>query len=250
MALTDRVVIVTGATSGIGAAAARLFAARGAKVVLGGRREGALEDVARGIVELGGTVRVLAGDVRDVDCAEALVALAERDFGGLDAAFDNAGITGPATPLVDMDTDTWAEVLETNLSAAFLAARVQIPALRRRGGGAIVFTSSFVGSTVGLPGMGAYAASKAGLLGLVQVLAVEHGPERIRVNALMPGGTRTPMAGTDPAFHDWVAGIHALKRMAEPREIAEAAAFLLSDRASFVTGSALYADGGNSILKA
>jgi NAD(P)-dependent dehydrogenase (short-subunit alcohol dehydrogenase family) len=112
-----------------------------------------------------------------------------------------------------------------------------------------VFTASFVGNGIGLPGMGAYAAAKAGLVGLTQVLAVDHGPQDIRVNALLPGGTKTDMAGTDPAFHDWAAGLHVLKRMAQPEEIAEAAVFLLSDRASFVTGSAMYVDGGNAISK-
>ena len=97
--------------------------------------------------------------------------------------------------------------------------------------------------------MAAYAAARAGLIGLVQVLATEHGTEGLRVNALLPGGTRTGMSGDDPGFHAWVAGLHALKRMAEPREIAEAALFLVSERASFVTGSAMLADGGNSITK-
>ncbi len=135
------------------------------------------------------------------------------------------------------------------LNSGFYAAKFQIPAMRNRGGGSIVFTSSFVGHTVGLPGMGAYAAAKTGLIGLTQVLAAEHGPENIRVNALLPGGTMTPMAGDDAGFHEVVRGFHALKRMAEPSEIAKAAMFLLSDHASFVTGSAMIADGGNSINK-
>jgi len=97
--------------------------------------------------------------------------------------------------------------------------------------------------------MGAYAAAKAGLIGLTQVLAVENGAEKIRVNALLPGGTMTPMAGDDANFHEVVRGFHALKRMAEPSEIAQAALFLLSDQASFVTGSAMIVDGGNSVNK-
>jgi len=121
--------------------------------------------------------------------------------------------------------------------------------MKTAGGGALVFTSSFVGHTIGFPGKGAYAAAKAGLIGLTQVLAAEHGPEGIRANALLPGGTKTAMAGDDPEFHEFVKGLYALKRMAEPKEIARAAAFLLSDHASFVTGTALLADGGNSISK-
>ena len=116
------------------------------------------------------------------------------------------------------------------------------------GGGAIVFTSSFVGHTNGgLPGMAAYAASKAGLIGLTQALANEHGRDNIRVNALLPGGTRTDMAGDDPDTHAFIAGLHALDRMATPEEIAQAALFLLSAASSFVTGSAMLADGGVSV---
>ena len=158
---------------------------------------------------------------------------------------------GAYTPLNGfMDEANWRKVLAVNLDSAFHAARHQVPALQRRGGGSIVFTSSFVGHTIGLPGMGAYAASKAGLIGLAQVLAVEHGPENIRVNALLPGGTMTAMAGDDAGFHEVVRGFHALKRLAEPAEIARAALFLLSDHGSFVTGSAMIADGGNSVTKA
>jgi hypothetical protein len=170
-------------------------------------------------------------------------------FGGLDGAFNNAGTLGEMGQVPDMSLETWNQVVATNLDSAFLAAKYQIPAMRAGGGGSIVFTSSFVGHTIGFPGMAAYAAAKAGLIGLTQVLAVEHGPENIRVNALLPGGTKTAMAGDDPAFHEYVAGIHALKRMAEPEEIARAAEFLLSDAASFVTGSAMLCDGGNSISK-
>ncbi len=249
MRLKDRSIIVTGASSGIGAAAARLFAAEGARVTLGARRAGALQAVVDDITAAGGEAAAVAGDVAEEGFAEALVARAEAAFGGLDAAFNNAGTTGAMSPVTEIDTAAWREVQAINLDSAFFAAKHQIPALRRRGGGALLFTSSFVGHTIGLPGMGAYAAAKAGLVGLVQVLAVEHGAEGIRANALLPGGTQTAMAGDDPAFHDWVAGLHALKRMAAPEEIAEAAAFLLSDQASFVTGTAMLADGGNSICK-
>ena len=249
MILDGKVVIVTGASSGIGAAAAQLFAAEGARVVLGGRRLARLEAVAARIRERGGEARAVAGDVRQGAHAAALVDCAEAEFGGLDAAFNNAGILGPLGPLPAMAEEDWAEVIDTNLSGAFHAARHQIPALQRRGGGALLFTSSFVGHTVGLPGMAAYAASKAGLIGLVQVLAAEYGPERIRANALLPGGTLTGMGSDDPAVREAIARLHALKRMAAPEEIAQAALFLISDRASFVTGAAMLADGGNSISK-
>ncbi len=249
MTLDGKTLIVTGASSGIGAAAATIFAAAGAKVVLGARRLDRLEGLAEKIRSTGGTAALLAGDVGNADYAAELVALAEDQFGGLDGAFNNAGVMGEMSPLPEMQEDTWNAVIQTNLTSAFHAAKHQIPALQRRGGGALLFTSSFVGHTIGLPGMGAYAATKAGLIGLAQVLAVEHGTDNIRVNALLPGGTRTEMAGDDPQAHEWVRGLHALKRMAEPEEIARAALFLLSDQASFVTGTAMLADGGNSICK-
>lgn len=160
-----------------------------------------------------------------------------------------AGTLGEIGPIPAMTAENWDQVLAVNLTSAFHAARHQIPALKDNGGGAVLFTSSFAGHTIGLPGMGAYAAAKAGLIGLVQVLAAEHGPEGIRANALLPGGTKTPMAGDDPAYHEFVAGLHALKRMADAEEIANAALFLISGQSSFVTGAAVLADGGNSINK-
>ena len=130
----------------------------------------------------------LAGDVRDADYAGALVDLALGEFGGLDGAFNNAGTVGAMGPVAEMGLTTWDEVISVNLTSAFLAAKAQIPALRDRGCGSIVFTSSFVGfSNGGLPGMGAYAASKAGLIGLTQSLASDHAADGIRVSALLPG---------------------------------------------------------------
>jgi len=249
MQVENRTIIITGASSGIGAAAAKLFAAQGANVVLGARRADKLEQLAQQIGKDYGTAVCLAGDVQEESYAKALVECAKDNFGGLDAAFNNAGITGDMGPIPDMSLENWNHVITTNLTSCFFAAKYQIPAMQKRGRGSIVFTSSFVGHTVGLPGMGAYAASKAALIGLAQVLAVEYGSECIRVNTLLPGGTKTAMAGDDPDFHTFVSGLHALKRMATPEEIAKAALFLISDQSSFVTGSALFADGGNSINK-
>ncbi|ANT59318.1 short-chain dehydrogenase [Salipiger sp. CCB-MM3] len=249
MRLHGKTILITGASSGIGAETARLCAAAGANVVLGARRAERLAALAEEIANAGGAAAYAPGDVRSAAYAAELVALAQSRFGGLDGAFNNAGITGALGPLAEMTEDTWREVIETNLTSGFHAAKAQIPALQMRGGGALVFTSSFVGHTIGLPGMAAYAASKAGLIGMTQALATELGPQNIRVNALLPGGTMTEMAGEDRAFHETVATMHALKRMATPAEIARAALFLLSDDASFVTGSAMLADGGNSITK-
>lgn len=248
MELENKSIIITGASSGIGAAAAVLFAAEGASVVLGARREPELSEIAEQIAQSGGKAVFLAGDVTDGSYCRALVDLAEAEFGGLDGAFNNAGTMGDMGPVADMSEDNWHRVIDTNLTSAFLSARAQLPALQSRQGGALVFTSSFVGySNGGLPGMAAYAAAKAGLIGFTQSLAAEHAAEGIRISALLPGGTRTPMAGDDPEGHAFVESLHPIKRMAQPYEIAQAALFLLSDRASFVTGSPLVADGGVSV---
>lgn len=248
MQLNNKTIIITGASSGIGETAAVLFAAEGANVVLGARREALLEQLVTKIKDSGGSAVFLAGDVRAEAYADGLVQLATAEFGGLDGAFNNAGMMGDTVAIPEMETVNWNEVIATKLSSAFFAAKYQLPALKQRGRGSILFTSSFVGyANGGMPGMGAYAASKAGLIGLAQSLSVEHGADGIRVNTLLPGGTRTAMAGEDPEIHDYIAGLHPLGRMADPEEIAEAALFLLSDRASFVTGSAMTADGGISI---
>ena len=251
MELRSKTIIITGASSGIGAAAAELFASEGANVVLGARREQELSDLAARInqstAQDAGRAVYLAGDVSGAGYCQALVDHAVEAFGALHGAFNNAGIMGAAGPVPEMDAAAWRSVIEVNLTSAFLSAKAQIPALRAAGGGAMVFTSSFVGnSNGGLPGMAAYAASKAGLNGLVLSLAAEHAAEGIRANALMPGGTLTAMAGDDPQIHAFISGLHPMRRMAQPGEIAQAALFLLSDRASFITGAPVLADGGLS----
>lgn len=245
MELKDKTIIITGASSGIGAAAALLFASEGANVVLGARREAQLNTLVGQIAQSNGRAVCLAGDVTDETYSRNLVDLAEQQFGGLDGAFNNAGLMGEIGPVPEMESANWQSVLATNLTSAFFSAKAQIPAMEKRGGGSIVFTGTFVGvSNGGMPGMGAYAASKAGLIGLVQSLASDHAAKGVRINTILPGGTKTDMAGDDPATHDFIAGLHPLKRMAEPKEIAQSALFLLSDRASFVTGSPLAVDGG------
>lgn len=246
--LDGKVAIITGASSGIGKAAAMLFAANGASLVLVARGQGPLDQLVSEINELGGRSLAIAGDVAEERTHEASVAAAQATFGGLDIAFNNAGAVGVMKPLAEIEPQQWKEVLAVNLTASFLAARVQIPAMLEQGAGALVFTGSFVGNSVGLPGMSAYAAAKAGLMGLVRGIAADYGAAGIRANALLPGGTATVMAG-DAAQRKWAADLHAMKRIAEPEEIAQAALFLASDMASFVTGSALWADGGNSAVK-
>ncbi|WP_242108685.1 SDR family oxidoreductase [Luteimonas aquatica] len=248
--LQDKVAIVTGASAGIGKAAALLFAREGAAVVAVARGAQALARVVEQIENDGGRAAAVVGDVAEEATAAAAVDAAIARFGRLDVAFNNAGTLGEMGATPEVSVAGWRQTLEINLTGAFLAARQQIPAMLRGGGGALIFTSTFVGHTAGFPGVAAYAASKAGVVGLVQALAAEFGPRGLRVNALLPGGTDTAMARSmnpTPEAMAQVAALHALKRVAAPEEIARAALFLASEGASFVTGTALLADGGVSI---
>ncbi|WP_321286399.1 SDR family oxidoreductase [Alcaligenes phenolicus] len=249
MALLDgKVALVTGASSGIGRAIALMFAEQGAALVLTARRGALLEAVAKEIRQSGGRAEFVAGDITRAETHEQVIEAATSRFGGLDIAINNAGIVGALKPLVEMTLEEWQATLNTNLEAAFLGARSQIPAMLHRGGGSIVFTSSFVGTSVGLPGMSAYGAAKAALMGLVKGITADYAAQGIRANALLPGGTDTDIAG-DQSTKDWAAGLHAMQRIAQPEEIASAALFLASPMSSFVTGSALFADGGNAAVK-
>jgi NAD(P)-dependent dehydrogenase (short-subunit alcohol dehydrogenase family) len=250
--LTGKVAIVTGASSGIGNATAKIFAREGARVVVAARREAELNELVSEITMFGGEAVALAGDVQSEGFAKDLVSLAVSKFGGLDIAFNNAGTLGSmgATPSITLAG--WMETVATNLTSAFLAAKYQIPAMLERSGGSIIFTSTFVGHTVGFPGMAAYAASKSGLIGLTQALAVEFGANGVRVNAILPGGTDTPMGRIVASTAEELAhvkGLHALKRIATPEEIAKSVLYLASDASSFTTGSALLVDGGVSISR-
>lgn len=251
--LNDKVAIITGASSGIGRAAAKLFAREGAKLVVTGRRQEALDAVVAEIEAEGGQAVAISGDIRDEGLQARLSETAVSRFGELDIGFNNAGILGEMGPVAELSPEGWRETIETNLTAAFVGAKYQSAAMGK-GGGSLIFTSTFVGHTAGMPGMAAYAASKAGLIGFVQVLAAELGRRNIRVNALLPGGTDTPASITNAPdateeLLAFVEGLHALKRMAQPEEIANAALFLASDLSSFVTGTAMLADGGVSISR-
>lgn len=250
--LLNKVAIVTGASSGIGRATALLLAEEGARVVLSARRVAELDALVDEIERAGGHAISLAGDIGDEAVAQQLVDMAVTDFGGLDIAFNNAGTIGNPRHISAIGLEEWREVMDTNLTSAFLGAKHQAPAMIERGGGSMIFTSSFVGHSVGMPEMSAYAASKAGQIGLVKALAAELGSKGIRVNAVLPGGTDTPASitnapGATPQVLAFVEGLHALKRMATPQEIAQAVLFLASSASSFVTGTALLVDGGVSI---
>jgi NAD(P)-dependent dehydrogenase (short-subunit alcohol dehydrogenase family) len=169
-------------------------------------------------------------------------------YGRLDGALNNAGAVGAIKPLAELSLDEWDEALSVNLTSGFLAARAQVPAMLASGGGSVVFTGTFVGMSVGLPGMGAYASAKAGLSGLVKSITADYAHLGIRANALLAGGTDTPAAGSEEN-KAWAAQLHPVRRIARPEEIANAAMFLLSDLSSFVIGSNLWADGGNAATK-
>lgn len=248
--LSSKVAIVTGASSGIGRATAKLFAQEGAKVIVAARRQQELDELVEEIVLAGGEAKALAGDVTSEIYAKALVDLALKEFGQLDIAFNNAGMIGTMSAVVDMTLADWDSTINANLSSAFFGAKHQLPAMMS--GGSVIFTSSFVGYTIGMPQMSAYAASKAGVIGFAKALAAEYGSGGIRVNALVPGGTDTPMAksfGDSAEITEFVNNMHALKRQATPEEIAQSALYLASDASSFTTGSAMLVDGGVSICK-
>ena len=205
-ALANKVAIIAGASSGIGYATAELFAREGAKLVVGARRKAELSQLVAAIGKAGGEAIALAGDVADEDYAQALVGLAVENFGGLDVAFNNAGMIAPMGPTTGIALADWRRTLDVNLTSAFLAAKYQLPAMVARGGGSLIFTSSFVGYTVSFPGIAAYSASKSGLIGLTQSLAVEFAQQNVRVNTLLPGATDATVlearAGLRPAAPD------------------------------------------------
>lgn len=250
--LQDKVAIISGASAGIGRATALLFAAEGAKLVVGARREPELAKLVADIAAAGGQAAALAGDVRSEAYAEALVALAVARFGRLDIAFNNAGTLGENGPSTDVSEAGWTDTIAINLTGAFLGAKHQIAAMLKHGGGSVIFTSSFVGYSVGFPGTAAYAASKSGLIGLTQALAAEFGPHDIRVNAILPGAVDTAMyraMNDTPDKTAFVTNLHALKRVAQPDEIARSVLYLASDDSAFVTGTASLVDGGVSITR-
>lgn len=218
---------------------------------MGACRENELKVLVDEITQGDGEAKTLAGDVTSEDYAKALVDLAVSEYGKLDTAFNNAGILGDIIATTEKTKEDWQHELNTNLTSGFLGAKYQVLAMEKAGG-SIIFTSSFVGYTAGMPQMAAYATSKAGLICLTKALVGEYGSQGIRVNALLPGGTATPMAkefGDSPDVTEFVNNLLALKRQAQPEEIAQAALYLASDAASFVTGTAMLVDGGVSISK-
>ncbi len=249
-ALANKVAIIVGASSGIGYATAELFAREGAKLVVGARRKAELDQLVTSIARAGGEAIALAGDVADEDYAQALVGLAVENFGGLDVAFNNAGMIAPMGPTTGIALADWRRTLDVNLTSAFLAAKYQLPAMVARGGGSLIFTSSFVGYTVSFPGIATYSASKSGLIGLTQSLAVEFAQQNVRVNTLLPGATDTAMyreMNDTTESRNFITGLYPMRRIATPEEMAKSVLYLASDASTFTTGTAFLVEGGISI---
>jgi len=244
--LAGRRALITGASAGIGAATAHLFAAEGARLVLAADDESGLHAEVRAIREAGGSAEAIAGDLADRDFCRCLVRRAVSRLGGLDIVVNNAGVNRRGTAEETADAD-WDLVMAVNLTAPFLIARAAIPALRASGGGVIVNTASelaFIGTTRAA----AYCASKGGVIQLTRAMALDHAAEGIRVNAICPGPVDTALLRSfrdDPAGEiAAIAEATPLRRVGRPDEIARAILFLAGDDASFMTGAALIVDGG------
>jgi NAD(P)-dependent dehydrogenase (short-subunit alcohol dehydrogenase family) len=253
--LEGKVALVTGGTSGIGAASAVLFAKEGAKVALTGRRvtEGAW--IVDRIKAAGGDAIFISADLNATDAIPGIIAAVVKDYGRLDVAFNNAG-TATGGPLEAMNESEWDRVIDTNLKSAYFCLKAEAEQMKAQtGGGSIVFNGSVLAG-IAFPGTSIYCASKGGIAALARAAAVELGPLGIRVNSVNPSITRTPLTtgmistteDGDESHPFAPAKSIPLGRLAEPEEVAEAALFLLSDRASYINGHALVIDGGQSVM--
>ena len=252
----NKVVLITGATSGIGRAAAEQFASEGGKVAFCGRRENLGREVEAGIRSRGGEATYIRADVRDESQVKAFVDQTVHRYGRLDVAFNNAGIT-LEKPLHEYSSAEWDDIENTNLRGVFLAMKYEIPYMLAQGGGNIVVTSSS-NAIATTEKRSAYTASKRGLVGLVQSAALDYVENGIRINALIPGTTDTalvrrvahmenvPDAVWEAAASIWAKSHVPMKRMATPEEIAAFALALASDDFPYMTGAQLVIDGGKT----
>lgn len=245
--LPGKVVLVTGASSGIGAAAAKVFAQEGATVVLAARREERLAELVAVLRDGGAEASYVVCDVSAAKDAARAVEFTVSTYGRLDAAFNNAGIGGDRTPLHLMSDDVYDSIMDANVRGLWNCLRHEIAAMLETGGGSIVNNSS-VGGLVAIPTAAPYIASKHAVVGFTRAAADEYAKQGIRVNAVAPGTTRSEITadwfGRNPGLEDMVNSMTPQGRTAEPEEIAAAAAWLLSDRCPFLTGTVLPVDGG------
>jgi len=249
MRLEGKVALITGGTSGIGSATAVRFAGEGAAVAITGRNAERGEQVVRTIVASGGQALFIRADVRFAnECRRAVEQTLDR-FGKIDVLFNNAGVFHPKT-VVECTEDEWDETIDSSLKGAFLMSKYVLPSMIERGSGSIIHTSSGWGIQGG-DKAAAYCAAKGGLIVMAKAMAVDHGPDGIRINCVCPGDVQTPMLADDAAKRGMSWEQYAsngadrpLGRIGTPEEIADAVLFLASDESSFVTGTALVVDGG------
>jgi NAD(P)-dependent dehydrogenase (short-subunit alcohol dehydrogenase family) len=246
--LEGKAVLITGAASGIGRATAIAARTEGARLLLSDVNAGAGESLA---AELGGETRFAACDVTSEEQVENLVGRAESEFGRLDCAFNCAGILGIVALTVDTPFEDWKRIIDVDLNGVFLCTKHELRVMAKQGSGSILNMASAAG-LIGWAGASGYVAAKHGVVGLSKAAAVEFASQGIRVNAVCPAYTETPMVsdlfenilGGDPAMVEAAKANHPIGRFAQPEEIAAACVWLLSDQASFVTGTAMSVDGG------
>lgn len=242
--MKNKTVIVTGAASGIGKAAAILFAKEGANVIVSDLQESEGKAVVSEIISAGGKASFFKTDVAKPEEMEALVDFAVKTYGKLDVAVNNAGIGGEINPTADMSIEGWNKVISVNLSSLFYGMKYQIKAMLKNGSGSIVNISSILGS-VGFAGSSGYSAAKHGIIGLTQTAALEYSAQNIRINAVGPGFIETPLlSGINAEVKQQLVALHPIGRLGKGEEVAELILWLSSDKSSFVTGSYYPVDGG------